>query len=86
MLSMLTACTHLADKLARIGYFDKTSIGRILMDFSAAGAAGNSIVGRFVDRSLIEASFLSVPIVAIAMAISVPSMLNPVSAIFALAL
>jgi predicted MFS family arabinose efflux permease len=82
---MFTAYTYLADTLARIGHFDKTAIGWILMGFGAAGVLGNSIAGHFLDRGPLRASIVSILIVSIAMALSVNAMSHVASVAVALA-
>lgn len=64
---MFTAYTYLADILEKLGGFDGSTVGWLLMGFGAVGLIGNWLGGRMVDQH----PFASTHVFSIAMAISV---------------
>ncbi|MCW1887235.1 MFS transporter [Luteolibacter flavescens] len=69
---MFTAYTYLADILERLGGFDGTTVGWILMGFGGVGMIGNWLGGRLVDRSPLGASIAFSAPIALAMILLVP--------------
>ncbi|MFT3990290.1 MAG: MFS transporter [Luteolibacter sp.] len=63
---MFTAYTYLADMLEKLGKFDGSIVGWLLMAFGGVGLIGNWLGGRLVDRSAFGATHLFCILMAVA--------------------
>jgi DHA1 family inner membrane transport protein len=71
--AMFTAYTYLADMLERIASVAPANVGWWLMGFGAIGLAGNWLGGKAVDRAPVKATALFAALLALGMALSVPT-------------
>ena len=71
--AMFTAYTYLADMLERIAGVAPANVGWWLMGFGAIGLAGNWLGGKAVDRAPVKATALFAALLALGMALSVPT-------------
>ncbi|MCI8209430.1 MFS transporter [Pseudomonas sp. S25] len=71
--AMFTAYTYLADTLERIAQIAPAQVGWWLMGFGAVGLIGNTLGGRYVDRSPLGSTIVFALLLGIGMTASVPA-------------
>ena len=71
--AMFTAYTYLADILERIAGVAPANVGWWLMGFGAIGLLGNWMGGKAVDRAPVKATALFAGLLAVGMALGVPT-------------
>ncbi|WP_122665949.1 MFS transporter [Pseudomonas viridiflava] len=71
--AMFTAYTYLADTLERIAMIAPAQVGWWLMGFGAVGLIGNTLGGRYVDRSPLGSTIVFALLLGVGMTASVPA-------------
>ncbi|MBC3954846.1 MULTISPECIES: MFS transporter [Pseudomonas] len=71
--AMFGAYTYLADTLERIAGIESAQVGWWLMGFGAVGLIGNTLGGRYVDRSPLGSTMVFALLLALGMSASVPA-------------